>query len=89
MIINKIDKVKISAGFINGYKGHELEIWFDDMDTTKRGFITYACVDHLKLKGIIKRGYGFKASEEYYNTEEGKQWLIEHINNRYKMTSKR
>lgn len=84
MKVDKIHKVKITAGFIHGYKGHELEVWCDDMDLNKRGYIILPCLDHLKDKGIVKKGYSFKASEEYYNTEAGKGWIVNYINSRYK-----
>lgn len=83
-----IVKVKVSAGasyktrFATSYI-HELNIWFDDTDLNKMGHIEKVSVSHLFSKGIIKRGLSFKKSQDYYNSEEGKNWLSKYLEATY------
>lgn len=72
----EIEKIKIQAhcNYYGDY--HELRIYFKNED----GFIIRNVSTYLlKDKGIIKKAPSFKKSQDFYDSDEGKEWLSQHL----------
>lgn len=75
-------KVEIQAGATYYGSFHELRIWFEGMNLDSPGCVEKVPIYKLKDKGIIKRGYSFKKSQAFYDSEEGINWLGKYLKER-------